>query len=167
MLQLLLGGSGSGKTTLLYQRIRARAEKGEKSILLVPEQFTSSTEGRIYRELGDALSGKYVDTWLPGSDVQIDGYDMKTIAYHCALLHDAGLIYDYKAQYAGDGLCFFGVGRLTWEGHELLDKIKSDTVWNKTKETIKSKGIPLVLDAVKEISSAIVTSMVKAAIQGI
>ena len=52
MLQLLLGGSGSGKTTLLYQRIRARAEKGEKSILLVPEQFTSSTEGRIYRELG-------------------------------------------------------------------------------------------------------------------
>ena len=57
MLQLLLGGSGSGKTTLLYQRIRTRAEKGEKSILLVPEQFTSSTEGRIYRELGDALSG--------------------------------------------------------------------------------------------------------------
>ena len=57
MLQLLLGGSGSGKTTLLYQRIRARAEKGEKSILLVPEQFTSSTEGRIHREMGDALSG--------------------------------------------------------------------------------------------------------------
>ena len=57
MLKLLLGGSGSGKTTLLYQRIRARAEAGEKSILLVPEQFTSSTEGRIHRELGDALSG--------------------------------------------------------------------------------------------------------------
>ena len=46
MLKLLLGASGSGKTTLLYQRIRARAEAGEKSILLVPEQFTSSTEGR-------------------------------------------------------------------------------------------------------------------------
>ena len=57
MLKLVLGGSGSGKTTLLYSRIRARAEKGQRSILLVPEQFTSSTEGRIYRELGDALSG--------------------------------------------------------------------------------------------------------------
>ena len=54
---LVIGGSGSGKTTLLYQRIRARAEAGEKSILLVPEQFTSSTEGRIHREMGDALSG--------------------------------------------------------------------------------------------------------------
>ena len=57
MLKLVLGGSGSGKTTLLYSRIRARAEAGRRSILLVPEQFTSSTEGRIYRELGDALSG--------------------------------------------------------------------------------------------------------------
>ena len=57
MLHLVLGGSGSGKTTLLYRRICARAQQGEKSILIVPEQFTSSTEGRIYRELGDARSG--------------------------------------------------------------------------------------------------------------
>ena len=56
MLKLVLGASGSGKTTLLYARIRARAEAGKRSILLVPEQFTSSTEARIYRELGDALS---------------------------------------------------------------------------------------------------------------
>ena len=33
MLRLLLGGSGSGKTTLLYQRIRARAEAGELSLI--------------------------------------------------------------------------------------------------------------------------------------
>ena len=37
MLKLVLGGSGSGKTTLLYARIRARAEQGLRSILLVPE----------------------------------------------------------------------------------------------------------------------------------
>ena len=47
MLKLVLGTSGSGKTTLLYARIRARAEAGKRSILLVPEQFTSSTEARI------------------------------------------------------------------------------------------------------------------------
>ena len=70
MLKLLLGGSGSGKTTLLYQRIRARAEAGEKSILLVPEQFTSSTEARIYRELGDALSG------------MVESYSFTSLAEH-------------------------------------------------------------------------------------
>ncbi len=57
MLKLVLGVSGSGKTTLLYEQLRARAEAGQRSILLVPEQFTSSTEGRIYRELGDPYSG--------------------------------------------------------------------------------------------------------------
>ena len=57
MLKLVLGGSGSGKTTHLYAQIRARADAGLASILLVPEQFTSSTEGRIYRELGDGQSG--------------------------------------------------------------------------------------------------------------
>ena len=70
MLKLVLGGSGSGKTTLLYARIKARAEAGQHSILLVPEQFTSSTEGRIYRELGDALSG------------MVDSYSFTSLAEH-------------------------------------------------------------------------------------
>ena len=43
MLKLVLGISGSGKTTRLYDALRTRALAGQKSILLVPEQFTSST----------------------------------------------------------------------------------------------------------------------------
>ena len=70
MLKLVLGASGSGKTTLLYARIRARAEAGNRSILLVPEQFTSSTEARIYRELGDALSG------------MVESYSFTSLAEH-------------------------------------------------------------------------------------
>ena len=62
MLKLVLGGSGSGKTSWLYAQLSARAARGQHSILLVPEQFTSSTEGRIYRELGDARSG-YVESF--------------------------------------------------------------------------------------------------------
>lgn len=48
MLQLVLGPSGSGKSGYLLGRIRERALAGQRSLLLVPEQFTSSTEGRIY-----------------------------------------------------------------------------------------------------------------------
>lgn len=121
----------------------------------------------LIRKILFAIEEKCVDTWLSSDKIQIDGYDMKTIAYHCAILHDAGLIYDYKGHYSSNELQFFGVGRLTWDGHELLDKIKSDTVWNKTKSTIKDKGIPFVLDAVKEIATAITTSMIQAAIKGL
>ena len=121
----------------------------------------------LIRKILFAIEEKYVDTWLSSDKIQIDGYDMKTIAYKCAILYDAWLIYDYKGHYSSNELQFFGVGRLTWDGHELLDKIKSDTVWNKTKSTIKDKGIPFVLDAVKEIATAITTSMIQAAIKGL
>ena len=57
MLQLVLGPSGSGKSSYLLGRIKARAEAGQRSLLLVPEQFTSSTENRIYTLLGDEYSG--------------------------------------------------------------------------------------------------------------
>ena len=57
MLKLILGPSGTGKTQLLYKRLGQRVADKKKSIFLVPEQFTSSTEGRIYRELKDAGSG--------------------------------------------------------------------------------------------------------------
>ena len=118
----------------------------------------------LVREILFIIEEKYEDTWLDSNEIPIEGYDMKTIGYHCAILHDAGLIADYKGQYGDGELLHFGVGRLTWAGHELLDKIKSDTVWSKTKETIKVKGIPFVLDAVKEIATAVTTIMIQSAI---
>lgn len=62
MLTLILGPSGSGKSVRLRAALRARAVNGERSILIVPEQFTSTTEGALYRTLGDALSG-YVESY--------------------------------------------------------------------------------------------------------
>ena len=52
-------------------------------------------------------------------------------------------------------------------GHEFLDKIREDTVWNKTKDLITKKGLPMVLDVVKEISQSIVATMVQGAIKGL
>lgn len=120
----------------------------------------------LIRKILFAIEENYVDTWLSNSEILIEGYNMETIAYHCAILHDAGFVSDYKGHYA-EGLVAFGVGRLTWDGHELLDKIKNETVWKKTKDTITKKGIPFVLDAVKEIATAITSAMIKSAITGL
>lgn len=62
MLRLLLGISGTGKSSRIMKEIRERALQGQKSILIVPEQFTSSTETAIYNQLGDELSG-YVTSY--------------------------------------------------------------------------------------------------------
>lgn len=91
-------------------------------------------------------------------NLQIDGYDIETIAYHCKILHEAGLISAYKAQYADNRLYSFGVGSLTWEGNDYLDKVRDNSVWRKTKDVITKKGLPLIFDTIKTISTAIVTA---------
>ena len=100
-------------------------------------------------------------------NLKIDGYSMDQVAYHCALLFEGGYIHDYKGQYGSGELYAFGVGRLTWEGHDLLDKIRSDTVWNRTKDTIINRGLPMVIDVIKEVSTSIISAMVEGAIKGI
>ena len=91
-------------------------------------------------------------------DLQIEGYDAETIAYHCKILHDAGLISAYKAQYADNRLYSFGVGALTWDGNDYLDKVRDNSIWIKTKDTITKKGLPIIFDTIKTISTAIITA---------
>ena len=54
MLQLVLGTAGTGKAGFVLARMR-RAAAGKKSVLLVPEQFSSSAESMVYAALGDSL----------------------------------------------------------------------------------------------------------------
>ena len=56
----------------------------------------------------------------------------------------------------------FFAQRLTWEGHEFLDSIRSDTVWTKTKKRFTEKGIDMSFDLVKSVAQV----MVKAALGG-
>lgn len=97
-------------------------------------------------------------------DLEIEGYTMEQVAYHCSILYEGGYIHAYKGGYAGNDLYTFGVGRLTWDGHDFLDKIREDTIWNKTKSTIADKGLPFVFDIVKSVSSGIITGIIKSAV---
>lgn len=109
------------------------------------------------------IEEEFVDIAL--YDLQIPEYTMEQVAYHCKILHDAGLIANYKAQYADNHVAWFSVGSLTWEGHDFLDKIRQDTIWNKTKEVITKQGLPMVIDVVKQVAQSIITSMTEGAIK--
>lgn len=91
-------------------------------------------------------------------NLEINGYDTETIAYHCEILHEAGLLSDYDALYADEQICNFAVGSLTWEGNDFLDKIRDNSQWKKIKDTIRQKGLPLVIETIKTISTALVTA---------
>jgi hypothetical protein len=50
---------------------------------------------------------------------------------------------------------------LTWDGHDLLDTIRSSTIWSKVKAAAKTKGIELTLDAVKVLAKYALDETIK------
>jgi Hypothetical protein (DUF2513). len=113
------------------------------------------------------------DKFKPGElyihGISVEGYAQEIIADHCQLLCEAGLINSYKPTRGGQGakVLFFTVGNLTNSGYDFLDKIREDTIWNKTKTVIKDKGLPMVIDVIKDVSSTIISAMVEGTIKGL
>lgn len=93
-------------------------------------------------------------------NLAIENYDMQEIAYHCEMLFQKGLIKEYHGFTVDnfDGVVGFYVSDLTWKGQDFLETIRDNTIWKKTKDTLKNKGLPLVLETIKTISTAFITA---------
>ncbi|MCR3761796.1 DUF2513 domain-containing protein [Clostridium felsineum] len=111
------------------------------------------------------IEKNYVDVAL--YDLNIEGYDLKTIAYHCKLCYEEGMISDYKDYYAGSELRDFGVSSLTWKGHDFLEKIRNDNVWSKIKSIIKQKKLSSTIPVVEKIATKILDLTVQSVINNI
>ncbi|WP_180125368.1 DUF2513 domain-containing protein [Rhodoferax sp. BLA1] len=77
------------------------------------------------------------------------------ICGHLELLIDAGYVDGVTIIRSLDGKFSCGIHspRLTMVGHDLLDTMRSTTIWEKIKATAKSKGIELTFDAVKALGA--------------
>lgn len=84
-------------------------------------------------------------------NLKIDKFTTQEIFYHIALLKEAGLV-EAHINYANDGPNSAWITRMTWNGHELLDAIRDETVWGKTKEELKKVGGSAGLEVVKQIA---------------
>jgi DNA-binding transcriptional ArsR family regulator len=101
---------------------------------------------RILQKVEDKSS--YGELVSPDS---VDGYDVENVSYHMHLLDQAGLITAQcreSTRSRNDGIYCVALN-LTWEGHELLDSIKNDTVWNRLRKLLREKSIELSYSAVK------------------
>jgi len=76
------------------------------------------------------------------------------IAGHLELLIDSGYVEGLKVLRGADNHFSYGVSapRLTMAGHDLLDTIRSVTIWESIKSTAQKKGIELTFDAIKALA---------------
>ncbi|MBI5043198.1 MAG: DUF2513 domain-containing protein [Nitrospirae bacterium] len=85
-------------------------------------------------------------------------------SYHVELLIEAGLIHGQMSKTLGHHAQNFLAQRLTWQGHEFLDAIRSDTVWNKTKTSFVKGGLSMTFDLVKEVAKDVAVALLKSTI---
>ncbi|MGD9714493.1 MAG: DUF2513 domain-containing protein [Thermomicrobiales bacterium] len=86
------------------------------------------------------------------------GHSPELVSYQISLLIDAGLVEGNCATYLNAPKeCW--AQSLTWEGHEFLDGIRSETVWNSVKTLLKGKGIDLTIDSIKAGVAIVVKSV--------
>lgn len=88
------------------------------------------------------------------------------ISYHMSLLIEAGLVNGQTVQTIGPEVKDFFAQRLTWQGHEFLDTIRSNTVWERTKKTFIEKGLEMSFDLVKTVAKEAATAIMKGALGG-
>ena len=94
-------------------------------------------------------------------NLNIDRFDLDTVAYHCKILAEAGLLDSYEPIYGNNRIYAFHVGSLTWAGHDFLDKIRENTMWNMTKNKIKENALPMTLEVIKSVATNLINDQIK------
>lgn len=93
--------------------------------------------------------------------IELAGYDMVTIAEHCDLLYQQGLIGVYKPVRGGDTIQIFQVGNLTNSGYDYLELIRNEDVWSKTKKEIEERKLPKSIEWIAKIAGIFTGNVVK------
>lgn len=91
---------------------------------------------------------------LAGETVNLEQYNREQILYHKNLLLDGELAKGNAL--LGDGkLQSVVLTDLTWEGHDFLDAIRNDNVWNKTIQSLGKIGGDASFTVIKSVAAAI------------
>ena len=95
-----------------------------------------------------------------GEELYRDGDDRAIVAEHLVLLIEHGLVKG-KAFQTFDGLELDHIMILstTWKGHEFLDAVRNDTVWNKTKDKLASVGGTATVEIITQVASGLMKQM--------
>ena len=95
-----------------------------------------------------------------GSNIDLRGNDPQVVAEHLALLIEQGLIKGKSISgfdaLAPDHIVIIGI---SWNGHEFLDSVRSETIWAKTKERVTKVGGSVSVATITEVASAIAKSL--------
>ncbi|WFU07524.1 DUF2513 domain-containing protein (plasmid) [Rhizobium sp. CB3171] len=88
--------------------------------------------------------------------MQIEGYSRQQIDQHIALIGRSGFV-DTGSSNPNYGIGFKG---LTWEGHDFVDSVRDQDIWDKTQKGMKDVG-GFTFDLVKDLAKGFIKQKIK------
>ena len=49
---------------------------------------------------------------------------------------------------------------ITWDGYEFLEHVRSDTVWDRTTETLAQQGVGMAIDVIRSVDTQITLRLI-------
>lgn len=89
---------------------------------------------------------------------KLSKYSEDELAYTCIKLEEAGFITAVIIHADNFSIVQF-IDDITYEGHQFLANIRSDTIWNDIKEVSKKVGSNS-LQAISQIATAVITAII-------
>ena len=91
----------------------------------------------------------------PPAQYRTSEIDDPVLLAHFELVIAAGLVNGKIARSQGTRGDVISISGLTWEGHEWIEMVRSQTVWNETKATLLERGGALTYELAKAVASRI------------
>ena len=88
----------------------------------------------------------------------VEGHAVNEVSYHVGLLVDAG--YVEAGTVSTLRATAYLIRGITWEGHEFLDAVRSENVWNRVQKKLKAIGGQASIVMVKQLAIDIAKDLV-------
>ena len=105
------------------------------------------------------------DQFFPTS-LQIPGHSEIAVGYHIHLMGEAGLLMTANTSSMDDTRSQAVPRGITWAGHDFIDTMRSQEVWERTKQAMREAGgggFGLMLDLGKKVAEGFIRTKLKEA----
>lgn len=99
-----------------------------------------------------------VEELEPNALLTLESFPMNEhneVSHHLEILEEAGLLYGKIHKTPGGSPHSFHLIRLTWLGHDFLESIRSDIMWEEIKAQLNAKKVGMKIENIMATAQAI------------
>ncbi len=139
---------------------RSEASRDPRDSVLANRQFapqTISTESSMKREM-DVIRSILIEAENGNLNDGIDAISDESIRFHRRLLVEAGLL-DGAIAGSGEVPMAVMIRKITWDGYDLIESLRSETKWVQIKSFIQSSGKSMTIEMIKLVAKKLFESI--------